>query len=279
MPLADLTDVQMYYELHGDGEPLVLIPGLGSTCLIWAPILSDLAQNFTGICLDNRGIGQSIAKRRARRVCDYGADVIELMDYLQLPQAHVLGLSLGGMVAQRVALDHLARVKRLILISCAHQFGPYLREMARLIEHTLRWFPTPLFARTMEILGAGPPFFDSNPHRIDQRLARMREARVPARAVVKQLRALRASNFRPDQYHIGAPTMVISGEHDSLIPHCYAREMAKRIPDSQFLLISDAGHNPFHECPDKVLPRVISFLQEPLPSSQKSESWGRRSVA
>jgi len=273
MPLAELTDVRCYYELSGQGDPLVLIPGLGCTCRSWDPVRDELGEHFTLVCLDNRGMGRSVAKRQPHTLGDYSADVVELLDHLQLDHAHVLGISLGGIIAQRFAVDHPERVNRLVLVSCAHRFGPYLWEIAGLVGQSLRYFPAKLFTRTLEILGGGPAYLDAHPESIDQKVAEVAKNPVPRHALARQLHCLAASNPEPEDYRITAPTLVISGEHDSLIPHYFARKMADVIPDSRFMLIPDAGHNPFTECPDQVLPPIIEFLSaaEPAPDREAKE--------
>ncbi|MEE9212362.1 MAG: alpha/beta fold hydrolase, partial [Phycisphaeraceae bacterium] len=115
MPFVELTDVRCYYELRGKGDPLLLIPGLGNTCRIWDPIAADLAEHFCLIGVDIRGVGQSVAKRQPNTLRDYTADLVELLDHLQVVRTHVMGLSLGGMIAQRFAIDHPDRVSRLVL--------------------------------------------------------------------------------------------------------------------------------------------------------------------
>src|SRR5438445_3402106 len=110
MAWAHLTDVRCYYEVLGHGDPLLLIPGLGVTSRIWEPVLPELARSFSVIAIDNRGVGRSAAKRHPSTLRDFASDVVELLDHLQLDRAHVLGLSLGGMIAQRLAEDHPTRV-------------------------------------------------------------------------------------------------------------------------------------------------------------------------
>ena len=260
MPFAELTDARLYYELNGEGDPLILVPGLGADCRFWDTIADDLLKHFSLIRVDNRGLGQSVPKRRPTTLRDYSADLVELLDYLQIERAHMLGLSLGGTIAQRFAIDHPSRVSRLVLVSCADRFGPYLCEVASLVGQSLRWFPKKMFAQMMEILGGGPMYFDADPQRLERRLEEIGQANVRRSAVVRQLRCLTASDPDPQEYHISAPTLVIAGEYDTLIPHCYVRRMAEAIPDSRFMLIPDAGHNPFLECPQKVLPSIIEFL-------------------
>src|SRR5215216_5896611 len=136
MAWAELSDVRCYYELVGEGDPLVLIPGLGGNCRVWDPIAPLLAEHFNLILLDNRGLGRSVARRKPRTLADYSSDLAELLDKLQLDRAHVLGLSLGGIIAQRFAIDHPSRVDRLVLVSCAARFTSYLMRITALLGHS-----------------------------------------------------------------------------------------------------------------------------------------------
>ncbi|MBI1370555.1 MAG: alpha/beta fold hydrolase [Planctomycetes bacterium] len=261
MPWAEVTDARLYYELTGEGEVVLLIPGLGSTCRLLDPIVYSLNDGFCLLGVDNRGVGQSIAHRPVHTLHDYSADLIELLDHLQIERAHIVGISLGGIIAQRFAVDHPGRVNRLVLMSCAHKFGPYLREMALLTGNMLRRFPSRVFAAALEVLSAGPLYLDEDPGRVERKVIESMQTNISRMAIGRQLRALGASDPREDEYSILAPTLVISGEFDGLIPACYGRRMARAIPNSRFVLVRDAGHNPLAECPLKVLPLIMEFLR------------------
>ena len=261
MAWAELSDVRCYYELVGEGDPLLFIPGLGGTTRVWDPILPYLAERFTCILPDNRGLGRSVARRKARTLNDYAADLTELMDHLQLDRCHVLGLSLGGIVAQRFAISHPSRVDRLVLVSCAERFTAYLYRMTALLGHSLRRFPRHVFVQTMELLTTSPFYLDANADEIERMTGERVKAGVPARAMGNQLRALLRSEVDPKDYKIVNPTLIVSGEHDHLIPNCYARRMACNIPGCQYVLIPGAGHNPMTEMPDEVMPLIAGFLQ------------------
>src|SRR5688572_26745050 len=129
MPHIDLSDVRCYFEQAGSGPPLLLIPGLGRTCQMWEQVAPELAESFSLIMPDNRGMGRSVSRRAPRVLADLAVDMIELLDALQLDRAHVMGISLGGMIAQWLAVEHPARVDKLVLVSTAHRAAPYLREM------------------------------------------------------------------------------------------------------------------------------------------------------
>ena len=261
MAVADLSDVRCFYELLGNGEPLILIPGLGVTSRIWDAVAPELAEHFSVILFDNRGVGQSQAKRHPSRISDFSADIVELLDYLQVERAHVLGLSLGGVIALRLAADHPGRIDHLVLASCTDRFTPYLRQVSMLLGRTLGGLRSDAFARTVEVLGSSPTYLDADPDMIEERVRQKRAQKVPARAIGRQLRCLAASEIDLEREPITAPTLVIAGEQDLLIPSCYARSLSNRIARSRFRLVPCAGHNPLVECPDAVLPEIIDFLK------------------
>ncbi|HEX4796950.1 MAG TPA: alpha/beta fold hydrolase [Humisphaera sp.] len=259
MPCAELSDIRCYFELLGDGEPLLLIPGLGGTLRLWDPVAPELAQHFSCILADNRGMGRSIARRTPKSLNDYVSDLVELLDYLQLDKAHVLGVSLGGVIAQHLAIDHPSRVDRLVVVSSSNFFTPYLKQMALLLAQGLRHFKKIDFVRMMELLATSPQFHDANAELVEQRV-KAKTNNVSRSGLATQLRCLACSDKSPEQYKIDAPTLVISGEFDPIIPSCYARKMASAIPDSRFEMIDGAGHNPLIDEPQRVVPMIVEFL-------------------
>jgi len=261
MPWADLSDVRMYYELAGSGEPVLFIPGLGATCRLWDPIVPELSREYSLILPDNRGVGKSVAKRPLKTLRDLSSDLIELLDTLQLERAHVVGISFGGVIAQSLAIDHPGRVDHLVLMSTTHRFGPYLRHIAMLLGHTLRKFPLKLFLETMELLGSGPTYFDAKIDEI-QATIQARNSAGSRGPVAAQLRCLSASKFEPRDYRIESPTLVLSGEYDPLIPNCYAKQMAEEISNSRFTVLRGCGHNPVSEDPAAVAKALSRFFDE-----------------
>ncbi len=262
MSVAELTDVRCHYELLGEREPLLLVHGLGVTCRSWDAVAAELAEHFTLIMPDNRGIGRSEAKRPPHTLSDLTSDLVELLDHLQVERAHVMGISLGGIIAQQLAIEHPSRVSRLVLVSCTHQFTPYLRRIIALLGEVLRKFPAEMFARTFELLGASPQFVDADPEGFEERVRAKCGPSVSRAALGRHLRCLCREDRKDREQTIVAPTLVVAGEYDSLIPWCYSRHTACSIPGSRFVLVREAGHNPMAECPERVMPEIIQFLKQ-----------------
>jgi pimeloyl-ACP methyl ester carboxylesterase len=261
MPLIDLSDVRCYFEQIGSGDPLLLIPGLGRTCRMWDSIVPELAESFTLIMPDNRGMGRSETKRPPGTLADLAVDLVELLDALQLERTHVLGISLGGMIAQYLAVEHPSRIDKLVLVSTAHHFAPYLRAMGQLIGHALRYFPRDVFDGTVEVLGSSPRFIDTNPNWIPDKIDTQRTTRLSRGTMARQLLCLANSEVAHIEYRIKSPTLIMVGEQDALIPGCYGRQIARDIVGSEFVQIPDCGHNPFIEMPEIAVPKIVEFLK------------------
>lgn len=275
MPTVRLTDCQCYYELTsatraGDGVVL-LISGLGATCRTWDPIAPDLAARRWVLAADNRGMGRSAAIRTPEVINDYAADLVELLDHLQIDRADVVGLSLGGVIAQRLAADHPQRVRRLVLMSTAGRFSPYLRQNLHLLSLTLRRFSRVQFARTLELMSAAPPSVDADPDRIERKARENMARGASRRAIATQLRCVAASRPPDADRPVRASTLVLSGRYDGIIPDCYGRQLADGLPDARFELLPEAGHNPLVECPQRVCELIEEFLDEGAPLKAPGE--------
>jgi len=116
MPKARVRDVNLNYDMRGNGDPLVMIMGLGASSAAWDPrLLEELARSFTVVTFDNRGTGQSDKPDIPYSIEMFADDTAGLMDALGIARAHIFGVSMGGMIAQEFALRHAARVRTLTL--------------------------------------------------------------------------------------------------------------------------------------------------------------------
>src|SRR5258708_38029250 len=130
MPYEKINDIQMYYEIHGDGEPLVLIVGLGTDISQWDGIICCLGQKYKALAFDNRGAGSTDKPDTSYSIEMMAHDTAGLMQTLGIEQAHILGISMGGRIALALALRHPKSVKKLVLVSTS----------ARSIKNWRRYF-------------------------------------------------------------------------------------------------------------------------------------------
>ena len=248
------------YRWHGGpGDVLVLIAGLGAKGTSWHPFLETAARSFAVLTFDNPGAGQSPRLCEPVSIADLAGQVVDLLDHLGVRRAHVVGRSMGGMIAQELALLAPERVDRLVLASTTGRPESHLTEVFRLwAQMAALRLPTAIRHRCSLLWCLGDEALASN--------ARVRS----------YLRA-RASSDRPEEYALLAeacarhdsldrlgslrvPTLVVSGTDDRLMPAANAKALASAIPGSELCWIPGAGHLAYLETPARFAAEVLDFL-------------------
>ena len=230
---------ELYWEAVGDGPPVLLIGGIGMDAGAWWRTIPILARSFRVITFDPRGLGRSAPAPFMCTTSDLAADSVAVMDAAGADAAHVYGFSLGGMVAQRLALRHPERVRRLVLGS-THAGGMVTESGLGGIMG-----PGPSFGCTDADRAAVPYIYGRRcrteyPERIEEDLAR----RVPLPYLTgnAQIGAVLSHDARAAVRRIVAPTLVVHGAEDRLIPMAAGRHLAEEIPGADLLVLPDAGH-------------------------------------
>jgi pimeloyl-ACP methyl ester carboxylesterase len=258
--------VRIAYELcgtlHWRRPWLVLIQGMGFDRFGWEPVLRKLRRHFRLVLVDNRGCGRSDRPPGLFAVADMAGDIVAVLDAAGIRRAHVLGVSLGGMVAQELAVTHSERVDGLVL-ACTTPGWPFAYPMpdasVRLILATAglaaevarrRHIENALSARTVQ----------DHPELVDQliELQGSQPADPRARSAQAAAGALYAGRLR--QARIGARTLVLHGGADTVVDPRNGRLLADRIPDARLVTFPDLGHLLFWEDPDGFTAAVTSFL-------------------
>jgi pimeloyl-ACP methyl ester carboxylesterase len=264
MPLTDVGDVTLCYETHGrrGDTPIVLIRGLGTQLIEWPQALLDglVQAGCHVIVFDNRDAGLSTEVTMPYRLEDMANDTVRLLDALSIERAHIFGISLGGMIAQHVALEHRDRV--LSLISVMSTTGnPELPQPAA--EIRARLTESAPEGEALIVLNAenravfGSPAY---PESLQQRLAAARAAYTrsfrPA-GVARQLQAALVDGSRVDRLRtLDVPTLVIHGADDPLIPVAAGRDTAAAIRGAQLVVIDGMGH----DIPALLAPRIVTIV-------------------
>lgn len=255
--------VRLYYEIHGQGEPLVLIEGLGVATWIWEQHLPSFAGHFKTIAYDNRGSGKSDKPAGPYTISMMADDLAGLLDSLNIECAHVLGISLGGFIAQDFAVRYPSRVRKLILVATsaggpdhvpmtqevlAAMFatGPDLREVTRR-KLALAFTEDFMQNRTGDV-----------EHLIDLRL----QHPTPPEAYLAQAAAGANFNLSEEVKSIHAPVLILAGSADRIVPVQNAHNLAKKIEGSTLKIYEGLGHQFFVENPRPFIRDVIDFLQK-----------------
>ena len=231
MPVIQVGDIAMYYEVHGTGEPLLLIPGLATDVSDYARLIPLLASQYRVIAIDNRGVGRSDKPDAPYSIEQMAEDAAGVLDALQIERAHVIGFSMGGRIAVALALAHPARVRSLILVSTGVRRPTRRTFSSRLIDFSLR-----------------VPFLHGS-----------RAHPQPTYAGLRQRDASRAYDASDRLGEIHVPTLILHGTRDRTAPYARAEEMHAGIANSQ-LIAFPGGHIFFFLRPRPIADAVLAFL-------------------
>ena len=245
------------WEARGDGEPLLLIQGLGYARWSWDPVVPALAERYRVVWFDNRGIGESDKPVGPYTAAQMAADSLQVLDEAGVERAHVLGASLGGMIAQEVAVAAPARVEKLVLC-CTTPGGPATVPMpdvtVRLFAEAATLAPDEALRRfVVNALGPNPS------SAVVEELYRLRLANPPDSAGW-QAQAAAGLTFAGVDGEIAAPTLILTGTDDNVVDPRNAEVLAARIAGARIERFSGAGHLFFWEQPDAFVKIVTEFL-------------------
>lgn len=229
MPLIAVNDIELYYESHGSGAPLVMLGGLGLDVSEMGGLTGPLATRFRLIAVDNRGTGRSAKPAGPYSIKQMATDTSALMDRLQLGRAHLLGISMGGRIALALALAQPERVDRLVLVAT----GPRAAGARWLIR---AWMPL-----------------------ADLPVLRGRQ-RQPRYAMQAQFDATTGFDCTGRLGQIRAPTLIVHGRSDHLAPVALAEQMHALIPGSRLVLIRGGHLAPLVTQRQQVVSEVSAFL-------------------
>ena len=248
MPKIKTNTIELYYETHGTGKPLVLISGLGYSSWQWHKMVPLLAEKFQVITFDNRGVGQSDKPAGPYTAGMLAQDTVGLLDALKIEKAIIAGHSMGGFIAQAVALDFPQRVEKLIL--CSTNFGgpnhvPVTPEAMKVLtdvsSDALTRFKNGLAVST------APGWSEKNPAMIEEwiqwRVANPIEPTHYQSQLAIGLGLMpEAAAFENKLPRLNVPTLILFGAHDKVVPPANADLLAQKIAGSTVVIFPDAGH-------------------------------------
>lgn len=254
MPSVEANGTELHYLRGGKGEPLLLIQGMSATHLAWGrPFLEELEPSFETIVFDNRGMGLSGRAEIPFTIADMAADAAGLLDALELGTVHVVGISMGGMIAQELALSHPARI-RTLTIGASYCGGPNGSLMApedlQMLGAAMASGEREQVLRAMWEINFSPEFRAD-----DSRFAAFAEMgsalRAPGPVVMQQMRACGGHDTHGRLGRIELPTMVVHGDADRMLGHANGAEIAAAIPGARFETLPGAGHMFWWERPQR----------------------------
>lgn len=274
MPRVKVGDIHMYYEIRGEGFPLVLIMGFMGNADCWDPVyfMPRLSEHFKVVTFDNRGAGRTdVSDREEYTIRMMADDTAGLMEALGIERAHVLGISMGGMIAQELAINHPRKVERLVLASTfcgGPRAVPIPGEAAQMVTEIMGllsqkgWDREVAFKLLPFIFTE--EFMRENPGLVEVAADLILTAPTPPEGIVRQVGAILSFDACDRLPQIRAPTLILAGKKDRYIPPENAEIMAKRIPRSRLVYFERSAHELQEEI-EKVTDTVLEFLLSPQP--------------
>ena len=256
--------VALAYDVRGQGPPLVLIQGLGVGRWGWEPVADRLARRFQVITIDNRGIGASDSPPGPYSARVMAEDVLAVLDSAGVASASVVGTSLGGMVAQELALAHPGRVDRLVLVATIPG-GRLTAAMPLRTAYLLIWGP--LMANEVRLRGfvnhtLGPQTVRRRAEVVERLLARKRAHPQSQQAWRAQAAAGVLFDPRGRQRRITQPTLIVQGTADQVVNPANGEVLAGLIPDARLEYVDGAGHLLYWDEPKRFVRVVTSFFTD-----------------
>ena len=263
MPQAAVDGISLYYERQGAGEPVLLIQGMSGTHLAWGDaFLAGLGENVEIVTYDHRGVGTSTPQDQPFAITQLADDAAGLLDALEWERAHVVGISMGGMVAQELALRHPQRIRTLTL-GCTYPGGAdaqladpaLIQELAGALlsgdrELALRTgFAANLSAAHVADEAHWAPF---------QAMATALPVAVPV--IMLQMQAVMGHDASARLGSIEAPTLVVHGTEDRMLPAVNGELIAQAIPHARLELLEGVGHMFWWEQPERSAALVRSHV-------------------
>jgi pimeloyl-ACP methyl ester carboxylesterase len=254
MPLAQAGQIELSYDRAGAGPPLLMIMGMSGTKHHWGErVLADLRRDFDVIVYDHRDAGESTRTGAPFTIADLAQDAAGLLAALEVESAHVMGISMGGMVAQELALAHSEQVRALTLgcTYCGGQDSSLAGEdvVGRLGEAMASGDRARAIRTSWEVnVSAG---FAANEAEWERFLATGMRYGLPVAVIVEQMKAIAGHDTSARLAGVRAPTLVVHGTVDQLIPTRNGRMIAELIDGSRLEILDGIGHMFFLEQPER----------------------------
>jgi len=262
---AKINGIKIHYRECGKGEPLLLIMGLSANVDWWGEdFLAPLAERFHVVAYDNRGAGRSDKPEGPYPIALMAADAVGVMDHMGWESAHVIGASMGGMIAQELTLDYPERVRRLVLL-CTNCGGPEAvpasPEVLTMLYAPRQGLTEEDIARMSLYLLFPPRYIEENPEKMEEVVKVHLIAPIEPQCFLWQITGVSMWSCHSRLADLRHPTLIMTGSEDVLIPPENSRILAEAIPGSELVEYEGAGHGFQAAFPGEMAERIIAFLE------------------
>ena len=277
MPKAKVNDIQMYYEVKGEGHPVIMICGMNQNMEMWDPrLVEGLLKHFKLVLFDNRGAGRTDTSDKEYTISCLADDAAGLMNAIGISKAHILGLSMGGIIAQELAINHPEKVSKLVLCSTISQWRPThedFRMMEALISQSsmeeltkmilsfpfTRDYPRDFLKENPFCTGFTSEFVKENPKLAKSLLQLGTQYPISPESWRYRYSAILGFNTQTRLQQIKAPTLVMHGRKDTTVPPENGSILAEAIPNAKLVYLEKSAHLLAEEM-SEVIKIVTEFL-------------------
>jgi aminoacrylate hydrolase len=263
MPFLDRPDGPLYYEVAGAGPPLLLVPGLGGSATYWANLVPLLSDAFQVVMHDHMGTGRSGRERTEHTVEALSADVLALLDHLDIPHASLIGHSTGAALGQILGQEHPERLDRLVLYAGWAGPDPHFALCFEARKALLTGSGIPAYHRAAPLFLYPPSWIASDPGRLDALTSGMVANSPDAETLARRVDMIVGFDRRSRMAETGVPTLVICAEDDMLTPMHLSEELASGIPGAMLSRLAWGGHSASQTAEQHFLDAVLPFLDGP----------------
>lgn len=263
MPKVQVSGINLFYEVQGEGQPLLLIYGLAGRGNGWKFQTESLSPHFKTITFDNRGVGETDQPIEIYSLAQMSDDAAGLLDALGIESAYVFGISMGGMIAQEFALRHPQRVRKLAL-GCTHCGIKHCEPSPAWVTEIFKSLPgkpREQVVRECTPINYSPHTQQHRPELIESMVPLFVDNRQRLHGYVNQINAVWAFDAFDRLPQISTPTLVMTGKDDVLVPPANSKTLAERIPNARLIEFPQAGHLFFIEKADEVNQVLLDFFR------------------
>ena len=261
MPHAEVNGQRLYYEVHGEGEPLVIVMGLGGDLLAWARQIPDWSARYRVIAIENRDVGRSSYSDGPYEIADMATDTLAIADELEIGDFHLLGMSMGGAIAQNVALRSPERVRTLTLCVTWGGSGKYGAARSEVLGRLYARMSKEEQVEFLMLLTMSEDFYGS-PETVAWLRQMIMDNPHPQRTegFVRQLDACGRHDVRDRLGELSMPVHVIGAANDQMVPPWKSTELAELIPGAELTMIERGPHLVSIENAEAFNAAVLEFL-------------------
>jgi pimeloyl-ACP methyl ester carboxylesterase len=264
MPHLQVNDIELFYEIRGTGEPILLIAGYMCDHAYWSLLVPALVKQYQIIRFDNRGIGRSSSTKNSPcTIPQMASDTAVLLDKLGIEKAHIIGHSMGGQIAQELALAHPEKIKTLTLLATWAKGDRHFHSIIEMWGDLAAKLDLALYQKVIL-----PWIFSDDFYSQSEMIEMLIEIAIrhpfpPQPEILYQhSQAILASDTIDRLHKIKSPTLIVAGENDILTPVKFSQQLAQNIPHSELFVLNHGRHGMVIESPDEVILMILKFLKK-----------------